>query len=201
MDFPRLALWGFADVLMAGFAGRGYPDGPLHLHRTGAFLPPITFPYNSVLGHLTVVSDDFRGELERSLFRELRFVPAVKARIIGLAWDEWDLSSDQPEVFPENDPEDYIWDMPHEPMVAARMPDVWELVPPLFPLRTEWIEKTNRTPEKIRGYPTLTDRFPSIFLSHRSGHLIVDRNVRDWFQCRVAEWVEFIEVEMEAKAA
>lgn len=187
--------WGdYGWMLVKGFANRESEGGPLLLHRAGPFLPPISFP---VLNGV-VVSDEFRRELEATGLPGLRFGPAVKARIINLPWHKWDRTAATPKRYPVGgEPGEYIMDKPHDARVAAQMPEAWELLPPLVPLRMERLEDPDGGYfDKFRAYPT-ESHYPALFLSrHEYGHLVVNDDTRKWFESRVGEWVRFCEVEL-----
>lgn len=166
------------------------------LHRAGPFLPPITFPWAD--GPRIVVSEEFRRELQGAGFQGLRYGPAVKARIIKLSWHEWDRTAAEPKRYPPGgEPEGYIWDKPHDARVAAGMPEAWELLPPLVPLRMERLEALRGGYlDKFRGYLSET-HYPAVFLSrHEYGNLVVDDVAREWFETRAGKWVRFCEVEL-----
>src|SRR5262245_45476889 len=60
-------LWGdYGDVLISGYARRETDEGPLSLHRTGPFLPPVSFPFitNMPAGRAVVLSAPFKQALE-----------------------------------------------------------------------------------------------------------------------------------------
>ncbi len=189
--------WGdYGGILVKGLASRESEGGPLLLHRAGPFLPPISFPTLSGI----VVSDEFRHELEGPGFTGVRFVPTIKARIINLAWHKWDRTAAEPKRYPRGgEPEEYIMDKPHDARVASQMPEAWEFLPPLVPLRMERLEDPRGGYlDKFRAYPS-EPHYPGLFLSrHEYGHLVVDDDTRKWFECRVGEWVRFCEVEFAA---
>ncbi|MCE9531014.1 MAG: hypothetical protein K8T89_07805 [Planctomycetes bacterium] len=191
-------LWGdFGTVLISGNAHRETPTGPLLLHRTGPFLPPISFPWMRAGGHRIVVSDEFRRQLESSGSADLQFGPAVKSRIIKLTWDKWDLAAEGPEQYPDGEPENYIEDKPHNARAAAAMPKAWEFLPPLVPIRVR--ELQNPQGGFLDKYGAYSDQveFPSLFTDHAEyGELIINDATRKWFESRVEEWVTFCDVEL-----
>ena len=192
-------LWGdYGSILISGSAHRESEGGPLLLHRAGPFLPPISFPWLRAGGYRIVVSDEFRRELDSAGFAGLRFEPAVKSRIIKLAWDEWDRTAAQPKQYPPGgEPESYIWDKPHDARVATQMPEAWEFLPPLVRLRMERLEDPRGGYlDKYRAFPS-EQGYPSLFSSrHDYGNLIVDDETRRWFERSVGEWVRFCGVEL-----
>jgi hypothetical protein len=193
-------LWGdYGDVLISGYAHREEDEGPLLLHRTGPFLPPISFPWFSQGGGGwgLVVSETFRGDLEASGFAGLAFGPAVKARIIRLPWHEWDLAAGDPQKYPPGgEPGDYICNRRHDAGAASPMPEAWEFLPPLVRLPLVQLEDPRGGYlDRYRAQPG-DGPYPGLFLSrHEFGKLVVNEAGRGWFESRVGEWVQFCEVE------
>ncbi len=113
----------YGDVLVAGITERlPRQDGRLQLERAGPFLPPI-----SLSGDNIIVTDAFKQAWEASGLTGLTFQPVVKRHIVDLAWQTWDMSSEDPPELPESgEPEGYILDRPHDAAVAERMGEVWE---------------------------------------------------------------------------
>jgi hypothetical protein len=123
---PR-PLWGdYGTILINGMSGHlGRSDGRIQLERAGPFMPPATFPGLSDL----VVTDEFRRKLEKSDLGHFTYRPVIKARIVDLQWQRWDLNAeDAPEVPETGEPEDYIFGRRHSPKLADEMGDVWEVV-------------------------------------------------------------------------
>jgi hypothetical protein len=144
-----------------------------------------------------VVSEEFRQKLEHSGFAGLQFKRAVKARVIRLPWHEWDRAADVPKKYPPSgEPEDYIWDKPHDARAAAQMLDAWEFLAPVVPLRMEQLEDPRGGYlDKYRAGLAKAE-YPSLFVNRAEyGNLVVDDKGRDWFESRVGEWVRFCEVE------
>lgn len=121
------SLWGdYGDILVAGMTAHlERKDSILQLERTGPFLPPITFPG---LGDV-LVTDDCRRCLEESNLGQFRFRPVEKTRIVEYAWHEWNRNDQEPEEYPDGEPEDYILLRQHSESVAASLGSIWELVP------------------------------------------------------------------------
>ena len=145
-----------------------------------------------------MVSSEFRHQLEGAGFAGLRFGPAINARIIKLPWHEWDRTAAQPKRYPPGgEPEGYIWDKSHDARVAAQMSEPWEFLPPLVPLRMVRLEDPRGGYlDRYRAYPS-EQGYPGLFLSRDEyGNLVVDDEVRLWFESHVGEWVRFCEIEL-----
>jgi hypothetical protein len=191
-------LWGdYGRVLISGYARREAPGAPLLLHRAGPFLPPISFPWLRTGGRCIVVSDGFRRSLEGQGIAGLGFRAAVKDRIVALSWHEWDRTAGDPEEYPPGgEPESYIWDHGHDAQAATRMPDAWELLPPVATLRTERVEDSRGGYlDRFVAYPELPE-YPGFFASRGDpyGDLVVDETYRRWLHSEVGEWIKFCEV-------
>jgi hypothetical protein len=190
-------LWGdYGDVLISGFASREGDDGPLLLHRTGPFLPPIFFPWEA--GHRVAVSDDFRNVLESIGLAGIEFRAAIKHRIVRHNWHTWNLRAKAPRKYPpEGEPGNYIWDQSHDPGAAAEMPEAWELLPPVVPLRIEQMQdEDGMFLDEFRAFPAQED-YPRIFTDRRSwATLIVTSEFRPWLEEHVGEWVVFRPVKL-----
>ena len=118
--------WGdYGRILINGlgpwYCGR--EDGLIALHRTGPFVPPISFPDGGI-----VVTDDFRDILEKT-FSGLHFQPVVKKRIVSFRWENWDKTIPEPKRYPAGgEPENYILKRRHSEKVANEVGPLWELI-------------------------------------------------------------------------
>jgi hypothetical protein len=194
-------LWSdYGLALISGYARRSPLEGILHLRRAGPFLPPITFPYSSVEGCRLVVSVAFRSLLEGAGFPGLGFRPVVKKQIVRLDWHRWDLTAEGPKEYPPGDePSNYIDEMPHDPVAFAAMPEAWELLPPIVPLRITQIEDPKRGfLDSYLAYPDQED-YPPLFRDReRYDCVVVNSTARSWFERNAGEWVVFRDVELRA---
>ena len=129
------AYWGdYGDILIHGMSAYAERvDGKIQLYRTGPFIPPISFPGICDV----VVTNEFRTLLSDH-FKDLTFLPVVKAHIATVNWEEWDTSVDDPLYYPESgEPEDYILGKPNDPVSANKMGALWELVVPEVQIASE----------------------------------------------------------------
>jgi hypothetical protein len=199
-------LWGdYGDVLISGYARRETESGPLALHRTGPFLPPVSFPWiTNTAGHAVVVSAEFRGKLERLKLPGLEFREAGKSRIIPLSWERWDLTAKNPKHSPDGgEPENFMWDEQHDAACAAKMSDAFEVVPPVGPVSVERVEDSDGgyldefTAERDANPADV----PPMSRSHPThGYVIVNDELKLWLEENAGEWVRFSPVRP-AKAA
>jgi hypothetical protein len=185
-------LWGdYGDVLAGGYYHRN-DAGLLLLHRAGPFLPPISFPWG-LEGSLVVVSDEFRREIQEANFIGVQFREVIKERIVPLDWDTWDRSAESPRHSPPNgEPEAYIWDKPHDPVAANKMPPAWEFLAPLFAVEYEEIPELKH--ELVPPLRAILPRrvYPPWFRTRiEYGDQVLAAESRAWMQRSVGEWVVF----------
>ena len=120
-DYGRLLVHGMS----AHLGRKGGREGPIQLERTGPFVPPISFPG---IGDV-IVTDEMKQKMEEAGFRGITFRPVEKARIVEVAWHEWDLTALEPQYYPDDgEPEGYILGRPHSPDLAIAIGDIWEVV-------------------------------------------------------------------------
>jgi hypothetical protein len=167
------APWGdYGAILLSGMTAHQprTAEGLLQLERTGPFVPPISV---AGLGDL-LVTDAFRAQLEQAPLTGVRFRPAMKARIVRLDWERWDLTADDPQEYPDGgEPEDYILSRPHDPELAAQIGPVWEVT---MPGRDEHADADLvRDPAASR----------CIYASERA---------REWLGQRVGDWLSFADL-------
>jgi len=120
--------WGdYGDVLWHGMSAHlGRRFGRLRLERTGPLVPPISFPAPWNI----VVTDLMKRDLISENLSGISFRPVIKARIVKLEWEAWDIGADEPQFYPEEgEPEGYILDRPHDRRLAKSIGPMWELLP------------------------------------------------------------------------
>jgi hypothetical protein len=191
-------LWGdLGTVLISGFARRQSLESPVSLERTGPFLPPISFPWLPVGGKPFIVSDQFKRTVEAKGLPGVRFRPAVKSHIVKLMWHEWDRQA-WPPTLQRGEPENYVRGKRHDARTASQMPEAWELLPLVVPLRTERIEDPEEGfLDKFRAYGE-RGQFPPFFVDRPDNYadLVVDDASRAWLQDEVGDWLKFCEVQL-----
>jgi len=194
-------LWGdYGDVLASGYCSRDKESGEIRLHRSGPFVPPVSFPSSSDYGCPMVVTDAFRRELEQSPLGSLSFKRALKSRIVKLnfAWERWDKTSDYVQKRPPGgEPEAYIMDKPHSPNVASAMPELWEVVPPVIECDIEFVDARPPDWRDKYHFSPLSGEYCGLFRNREERfRLVVDELARRWLEGRVSEWVEFVPLVM-----
>jgi hypothetical protein len=162
--------WGdYGNILVSGLVDRDETSGLLLIERTGPFVPPISI---GGLHSPLVVTDSFRRELERSGLTGFGFQPAVKQRIVRLAWERWDRSAAEPAEYPaEGEPENYVLGRQHDPELAEAIGPLWELL-------AELEDVASGQPDFLRD----TQYFSSVHVSAAA---------YEWLATRAGEWLRF----------
>jgi hypothetical protein len=101
--------------------------------RAGPFVPPISFPTNSI-----VVTSSFRDRLDKAGLGVFEYRPIVKRHIVELQWHEWDRSSRPRGITLPRDVGAYLDSAPHSASCAKQMEDLWELLLPVGPQATTY---------------------------------------------------------------
>ena len=111
-------------IFYHGMDSRPRENGLLQLERTGPFIPPITFPGAGPI----IVTNATRQALIDSNLSGFTFLPVIKAHIVEFHWQglRWNAPK-LPEVSKSGEPEDYILDRPHSPVVAEKLGELWEV--------------------------------------------------------------------------
>lgn len=192
----QVNLWGdYGDVLVSGYVSRHEETGELALDRGGPFVPPISFPYGAGFGKRLVVTDAFRRDLEGAAFGPLLFRPVNKNRIVKLAfdWQHWDRRAETPRVRPPGgEPDNYILSKPHAPALAAKMPDLWELLPPVLPCSIRREETAGLSSPPRHLFLSSGAEYRGLFRDRQDWFgVVVDDPTRRWFEQHVPDWVIF----------
>jgi len=190
----QVDLWGdYGDVLVSGFYRREGLDSPALLHRSGPFLPPISFPSGSS-GDIVVVSEELKSELENAAASQVRFRATVWDKVIPVDWHSWDKRASQPKQRPVGgEPGNYLKDQKHSEETARRMVPAWEVVFEEFPVVfAHWLDSAGGATNGGQDVLLVEDSFcGGFFRSSFGGPPIVDDAMKDWLQARVSGWVSF----------
>jgi hypothetical protein len=195
VDHRSLFASDYGDILLAGCAPRDDDDGLLHIMRTGPFLPPL---WTGGPGDNLMVSDNFRLTLESAGFSSVTFRETVYEKIVNIPWHEWDLDADEPQEYPESgEPDDYLFDEPHDEALAATMEPTWEVVLPKPPCNVIIGDRFwDATAEMQNAY-----QYPQLFYGSRNAPRfpvpIVNDAGKDWFMEHAGEWVSFRELKLD----
>lgn len=186
---------GYSNILFNGEASRAHlSDETLKIDRVGLFVPPIYRPLA-----LVIVSDSFKKTMERErLFDGIDYRPTKYRDIVDLPWHTWDLSAEDPPVYPDSgEPEDYILDATPDQMidpetVAKEMEKSWELV---LPIRECKIGYRDHRPHTVSLDPEI-DYSGLFYHSDKRIHPLVDEPTKAWLTDHAGEWVSFIELKV-----
>lgn len=175
-------LWGdYGDILMGGQLF-DFGDTVPNIRRTGPFVPPIA------KGGGYSVTDEFRLAMDASGLRGLCFGPLQKSKIVKLDWHEWNRAARLEDwQYPEeNEPQNYLKRLPHDPALALVMPKLWQLIPPRVcsfvsntPVGTQLI---SWSASQIADLDFVRSRSRAIFVTERAKH---------WLELHAPEWVAF----------
>ena len=189
--------WGdYGTVLIQGYAEiHDKTNGTIEIKRTGPFIPPITFPVGPEEGEL-VVTDKFRKELEAAGLGRLGFRKVVKAHIVEIPWQDWDLSAEFPPGHPGlGDPDKYL-DRPHSSQAAEALGDLWRVILDDGSV----VEAGNKTKQaRFRNKTWNGDDifwYDTSLYSDRGGirMIVVTAQGKQWLEERVGKWVRFREI-------
>jgi hypothetical protein len=181
--------WGdYGDILLTGMVcHRERENGLLQLERTGPFVPPIAVEWE------IVVTGTFRAALQASALSGLTFRPVVKRHIVLLDWRAWDTSAAEPPEYPASfEPEDYILAKPHDPAVAARLGELWELVLGEHATTGREHRGPGRWDEEIYLVGASWDG-SDWFRAAGVRTIYVSQTAKDWLEATVPEWVRLEE--------
>ncbi|MEX0726478.1 MAG: hypothetical protein WD065_09440 [Planctomycetaceae bacterium] len=188
-------LWGdYGAVLIHGMtSGSMENDGPLELERAGPFMPPVTFPALCD----PIVTDEFRKALETSGLAEFGFRPVIKAKIVDLPWEHWNLNAeDAPFYPPTGEPSDYFIELPHSDAASEAMGDVWQLKLPIGAVvdidikRAPWDYDVRVHVETWNGAHVF---YGDKYNGWQGTWVIVSEVGKKWLEEHCGEWVRFLE--------
>lgn len=190
----QFELWGdYGDVLISGYYRKERRDSAALLHRAGAFLPPISFPYCTP-GEIVVISDELKSALEVFAAGRVRFREAIFNQIVPVDWHTWDRNAPKPKCRPVGgEPENYLMDQKHSEETARRMAPAWEVVLDEFPIVfAHWLDSADGVSNDAQDILLIENSFSGgFFRSSFGGPAIVDDAMKDWLQARVPGWVSF----------
>jgi hypothetical protein len=168
--------WGdYGSILWHGLANKAVDGGALSVERTGPFVPPITFPWPTIL-----VTELLRRALDTQAFIGYEWRPVVKKRIVALDWTQWDPLATEPAKFPaDGEPEGYILGRKHDLRAASAMTELWNLYVPAIPGLQR--EGGGVDPSYYGGQ--------DICRGHEFGHVYVSGRFRLWLEEHVARWI------------
>ncbi len=171
--------WGdYGDILLNGMTTR--TPGPsefreLSVERAGPFVPPISFPFGTIL-----VTEEFRAQLKSMEFSGLSFRDVPYSKIVRIDWRSWDLSAEEPQKYPSGgEPENYILRRKHVPSLAASMPKLSALIAsPIEGL------------QKIGTRSIFGDKLPDLDFFQANMLTFVSRRAAQFLNGAAREWID-----------
>lgn len=186
--------WGdYGEVLYAGLNVFDKENGNYSVSRTAPFVPQIYRDiyqplYAGRCEPLLFVTETFKAKLEKANFKDISFQKAVKNRIVSLEWEKWDLTADEPTLYPSGDmdAEEYIVRRKHNEKLADEMENIWAVVLP---------KKGFVTRETIKEKPVLIEQsisdfdiFSAEYVSHE---IFVTEKAVLWFEKNINDEIYF----------
>ena len=100
------------------------------ISRTAPFCPEIyRSQYDSQMP-VVIVKEDVKNLIENH-FTDLNFTEIYKEKIVKIDWQDWDLSADEPAIYPSGDmdAEEYIVHRKHSESLSEEMGKLYALIP------------------------------------------------------------------------
>ena len=100
------------------------------LSRTAPFCPGIYRSQYDKERPVIIVREHVK-ELMENCFSNLNFAEVRKERIVNLDWQTWDLSADEPKMYPSGDmdAEEYITARKHNELLSQTLGNLYALIP------------------------------------------------------------------------
>jgi len=200
----QTSFWGdYGAILANGLGAIRDKSGHLLLQRAGPFAPPMMFTHESMVGHISLVTQSLKEKLEAAKFGYVTFKPTIKKHIVNIPWETWDKQASLPwdagagvqGQRPEGgEPENFILGQEHSPGAASEMEDIWEFIAPGLPCKVEKRERLRA--RHCRWFLTPPQgEHKGLFRPTGGGRgLFVDETGRRWFEREGKGWIGFDEV-------
>lgn len=100
------------------------------LSRTAPFCPGIYRSQYDRERPVIIIREQVKEVME-NCFSDLRFAKIFKERIVKLDWQTWDLSADEPKIYPSGDmdAEEYITRRKHQEALSQALGNLYALIP------------------------------------------------------------------------
>jgi hypothetical protein len=177
---------GYGAVLVNGTSSHGLGDEPLHIYRSGPFMPPITFPDFQKI----VVSEALRDAMIQAGFKGVNFRRALKSCIVKIHWERWDWNADEPKRYPPEGTPAWYLDAPHSESASVGLGEIWEA------LMCDGVEMERlKHPDKplahqFRAYRD-TRSYADLFTCKQNAIVYCSGRAKTWFEKHVPLWVRF----------
>ncbi len=123
--------WGsYGEVLWQGIYYFDKKKKEHCLSRTAPFCPEISRSQYDRERPVILVREHVKEIMEKC-FSDLNFARIYKERIVKLDWQTWDLSADEPKIYPSGDmdAEEYITRRKHNEVLSQELGNLYALVP------------------------------------------------------------------------
>ena len=179
--------WGdYGNTLLVGYA---FPDekdkSKILVERTGPFVPPVYYWAKYLL-----ISDTLKQKLEQSNLKGFEYQETVFHKIVDLDWTNWDLTADNPKIYPSGgEPENYIEKRKHNSEIAEKMETIWCLKLDNKTL----IGKQNKNATGRQNLFIIENSWTEndIFLTENSGFIFLSEKAKIWFENNSDGFAEF----------
>ena len=124
--------WGsYGEMLWQGIYGYNKDTNSHMVFRTGAFCPSIYRSQYNRESPVLIVKEDVLQYIIESNLTGFVLQPVNKEKIVKLDWENWDLQSPEPLIYPSGsmDAEEYITRRKHNETVAEQIGNLFALIP------------------------------------------------------------------------
>ena len=124
--------WGsYGEMLWQGIYCYDKDTNSHMIFRTGAFCPSIYRSQYNRESPVLIVKEDVLQYIIESNLTGFVLQPVNKEKIVKLDWENWDLQSPEPLIYPSGsmDAEEYITRRKHNEMVAEQIGNLFALIP------------------------------------------------------------------------
>lgn len=119
----KINSWGdWGEILWAGFAPWDDNSNLVYIERTGPFTPSIYIADGNL-----IISNEVKLKLEHSSLKGISFSYKLeKKKIVNIDWSNWDKNENISSYVDDiHEPEDIIYNNPHDSWTMKNMPDLW----------------------------------------------------------------------------
>ena len=190
--------WGdWSNILWSGFAPLDEEKNCHYIEGSGPFVPPIF-----EAGGRFIFTEAAKKKFESSPLTSLEFLYELeKRKIVNVDWTAWDKDKDYYDYYDNIfEPEDFIYNLPHDPEIAKAMPALW---------LTHIVEKVNITIDRSveGGDPSTYLSTPYIpppewdFMKGIGyGGYFVSERAKDWLTLFYPECFDFFPIDVKIPA-
>ncbi|MEA2640588.1 MAG: hypothetical protein QOF51_1982, partial [Chloroflexota bacterium] len=133
-------------------------------------------------------------QLAASGLSGLSFYPVHKRHIVALRWEQWDPAAEAPPEYPASgEPEDFVWERPHDPELAAQLGLIWEVrLQPHAVVRR--VQEGEHSWEVAIFVEEASWDGTDLFQAEGVGYRFASERAKQWLDAMVPAWVSFTPV-------